>query len=174
MAKGRPGPSPQQPTGASRGVWTPSPPTPPGTSWFKPFGRAYFIGLVILALVLTVLDLTFMVVGRQSDTTSLFVLWFCLQAVACFAAGAFQALRHRNWREIGIVGAIAAVLLAFIILVMVNPDPGSADCASKGPCDTAFGLGAVLIAVFTFPLFGAMAALGRAVARLASPRNRFS
>jgi len=120
-----------------------------------------------------VLDATFMAVGRHSHTPGLFlVLWFCLQAVVCAGAGVFQALRRRNWQEIGIVAAIAAVLLALIVLVMVNPDPGSADCASQRPCDTSFGLGAIVIVVLTFPFFGTMAAVGRAVARLGRQRDR--
>ncbi len=162
---------PQQQDWPPPGGWTPPPASPP-PSWFKPFGRADFIGLGVLAFVLTVLDATFMAVGRHSHNTGLFMLWFALQALTCVGAGVFQAVRRRSWQEIAIVGAIAAVLLAFIVLVMVNPDPGSADCGSQGPCDTSFGLGAIVIAVLTFPLFGAMAALGRAVARLGGQRDR--
>ena len=168
MTTGSESPPPQQsppPAG-----WAP-PPTPPRASWFKPLGRTDFIGLAVLALVLTVLDATFMAVGRHSHNTALFVLWFCLQAVACAVAGVFQALRRRSWQEIVIVGGIAAALLALIVLVMINPDPGSADCGSQGPCDTSFGLGAILIALLTFPIFGGMAALGRAVGRLGPQRD---
>ncbi len=163
--------SPPQQQWPPPGGWAP-PPTPPRGSRFRPFGRADFIGLGVLALVLTVLDATFMAVGRHSHNTGLFVLWFALQALACVGAGVSQALRRRSWQEMAIVGAIAAVLLGFIILVIVNPDPGSADCGSQGPCDTSFGLGAIVIAVLTFPLFGAMAALGRAVARLGGSRDQ--
>jgi hypothetical protein len=135
---------------------------------FRSLDRADIVGLGVLAVVLAVLDATFMAVGRHSHNTGLFVLWFGLQALACIGGGVFQALRRRRWQEVAVVGVIAAVLLAFIVLAMVNSDPGSADCASTQPCDTSFGLGAIVIAVLTFPLFGAMAGLGRAVTRLVS------
>jgi hypothetical protein len=160
------------PTGTSSGQGGLPPPTRPRGVRLGSFGRADFIGLGVFALGLVVLDASFMAVGRHSHNAGLFVLWICLQAIACIGAGLFQAVRGRNWQEITVVGAIAAVLLAFIVLVMVNPSPGSPDCGSQGPCDTSFGLGAVVISVLTFPLFGAAAALGRALSGLRRRRDR--
>jgi hypothetical protein len=65
-----------------------------------------------------------------------------------------------------IVASIASILLAFIILVTANPQAGSADCSSQGPCDTSFGLGAILIFIVALPLFTVTTGIGRVLGRL--------
>jgi len=64
------------------------------------------------------------------------------------------------------VAAIASVLLAFVVLASADTAAFSADCPSTGPCDTSFGFGAILICVFTFPVFAGLAAAGRALGGL--------
>jgi hypothetical protein len=59
-----------------------------------------------------------------------------------------------------------SILLALIVLVSADPAAGSADCPSTGPCDTSFGLGAVLIVVFTLPVFAGLVAAGRGLGGL--------
>jgi hypothetical protein len=133
---------------------------------FATLQRADWIGLAVLAGALSVIDSVFLAMGRHDANVGLFVLWCCIQALICVAGGAFQGFRGRRWWEIIIVGSIAAVLLAFIVLVVANPDPGSADCASQNPCDTSFGLGALVISIITVPVYTAVAAVGRALGGL--------
>jgi len=152
-------------------------PTPPAPTWLvaprrsRALGAVDVAGLVVVFAVLAVADVIFVVLLRRtaSDETApvgLLATWSVVQVVVCVGAGSFQGMRRRRWWEIAIVATIASVLLALVVLVTADPAAGSADCASAGPCDTSFGFGAILICVFTFPVFAGLAAAGRALGGL--------
>src|SRR4051794_12359382 len=145
------------------------PPVQPGPrSPYASFIAANWVGLGTLAVVLAVTDSVFISAGRRSADPALFVAWAGIQALVCVAAGGFQGVRERRWWETVIVGVIAAVALAFIGLATANSDPGSTDCPEEQSCDTAFGLGAILITIVMTPILTGVTCVGRALGGLAA------
>ena len=120
---------------------------------------------VAAGVIFVVVDALFLAAGRNTDNQALFWLWVAVQASLCFVGGCIQALRRRHLVELLAVAGIATAALLVVVVAMVNPDAGSQDCPSRGPCDTSFALGYVLIAVVVMPVFAALSGIGYAAIR---------
>jgi hypothetical protein len=121
--------------------------------------------LVILTVVFVAVDVWGVSAARSRTSPSnndLLVRWATILAIACIAIGIVQALCRRPWHRTLATAVLAAFVLAFIVYVSANSDPGSADCPGQGPCDTGFGIGALFIVLGTGPCFMALLSLGRA------------
>lgn len=157
------------------------PTLPPPPTWAaavprsRPVRTADVVGWVALFVSLVVIDIVFVStvkrVGSEHSAGPL-LGWLVAQSMICVAGGVFQGVRHRRWWEIVIPALMASVLLAFVVLVSADPTAGSADCPSTVPCDTSFGLGAILIVMFTTPIFVGLVAIGRGVGGLARRTGR--
>jgi hypothetical protein len=132
----------------------------------KIFDRSDVVLFAVAGVVLAIVNAGFLAAGRDHGSVGLFAAWCAAQAAVCVAAGVIQGIRRRALWEVVIVGGGAAVVLAAVVLMMVNSDAGSSDCPSSGPCDTSFGLGAIVIAMVTTPLFSAVALAGRGLGDL--------
>jgi hypothetical protein len=133
------------------------------------------IELAVIAVLLLVLDLTFIAIAEHAGSHRSggpVVLWLVLQAATVFVAGILQGVRRRGWWQAAFVAAVASGVLAFTALVTANTNPGSADCPGTQPCDTSFGLGAVLIGGVAFVALALVALVGRVLGGLATHRRR--
>ena len=121
--------------------------------------------LVVLTLVFIALDVWGVSAARSRPSPSnngRLVFWVAILAIACITVGIVQGLLRRPWHRTLATAVLAAFVLAFIIYVAANSDPGSANCPGQSPCDTGFGIGALFIVLGTGPCFMALLSLGRA------------
>jgi hypothetical protein len=131
------------------------------------------VALAVIGVLLLALDLTFIAIAKHAGSQRSggpVVLWLALQAAIVFVAGILQGVRRRGWWLAALVAAVGSGVLAFTVLVTANTNPGSADCPGTQPCDTSFGLGAILIGGVAFAALGLVALIGRVLGGLARHR----
>jgi hypothetical protein len=121
------------------------------------------LGVALAIYVFTGTAVAVAAIDRSDDRSAALALGAC--AVAGLAAAVWTGAHWRGpvARLIG-TAAIGSCLVSFSSLAAWPSDPGTQECPGTQPCDTAFGLGAILLAgALCLPMIIA-ALLGRAVA----------
>jgi hypothetical protein len=125
--------------------------------------------LLVAIGVLVVFDIACITVLQSTaphQGAPVIVVWLVGQVLICFLGGGAQiALQSAGRDKRFTIAATAAVLLAVSALLAGDSSARSTACSSARPCDTSFGLGALVIGAVSLPLFFGAVALGRVIAR---------
>lgn len=151
-----------QARGTSSATWRLLPPLTP---------RLMVIGLVWLALLAALYPLAVLTLPGHSWQLRLGVGLAAFVGLG-LAAGLALGPAHGWWRALG-VAAVGAGWFFLITLVLFESqaDPGGAGCSGTSSCDTAYGMGAVMVGAMAAVLLLAGVLAGKGFRVLAAGRR---